>query len=638
MRGTRGTRGTRATATRGTRRPRRRGARARARRVIAAGVSALLVVTTASACFAEPSVLPTVRDFLIAWQVGNYRAAAKHTTGDPAVVESALAQIPRQLDAASLRLRMGQIRKQGNEANARFEVKVDLGENGEPWQYMGQMNLKRIDGDWKVVWSPSIIHPNLGEGERLAIVTESPTRGAVLDANGKSLLRTVRADIVGVYPGTLRDVSRTITRLAEATKLDSARLIGRVRSAPPNEFLPLVTLQQPDNLALSMKLRQIDGLAFRPVNAPIAPRLSGELVGRLGPATAQRLQEVGAPYQPGDTIGVTGLQMLYQRRLAGIPAIKVVIQDRQGKQEVLREWTGQPSSRVRTTLNRTMQTKAEHALQQLNVPASLVAVHKATGEILAVANHMTGRNQAMLGSYPPGLAFGIVSAEALLLKGMGANKQTDCPATTTVGGQTIANPGRARGKSTFQMNFAYSCATTLAGLSTTVDTDTLMREVDRFGLGKQWGLPVPAFSGSVPRPANDAEKANIMLGQGGVRVSPLAMALVAGAADSGTWRPPRLLTDPPVPQTLQPQSLEPEGFQDLRLLTQRSVFQGTARAARVQGGATVYGVSAAVDYTEDGRQKTVSWFVGSRSDYAFAIAIEGKASAAQLAQRFLTTR
>ncbi|MBC6456817.1 penicillin-binding transpeptidase domain-containing protein [Actinomadura sp. HBU206391] len=614
-----------------------RGTRSRVRRVIAAGVSALLVATGTSACFAEPSVLPTVRDFLIAWQVGNYQAAAKHTTGNPAVVESALAQIRGQLDAASLRLRMGQIRKQGNEANARFEVKVDLGENGEPWQYLGRMNLRRIDGDWKIIWSPSIVHPNLDQGERLAIVSESPIRGAVLDANGRSLLRTVRADIVGVYPGTLQNVAQTITRLARDTKLDSERLIGRVRSAPPNEFLPLVTLQQPENAGLSMKLRQIDGLTFHPIDAPIAPALSGELVGRLGPATAQRLQEVGAPYQPGDTIGVTGLQMLYQRRLAGIPAIKVVIEGAQGKQEVLREWSGQPSGRVRTTLNRKLQTRAELALQHLSVPASLVAVHKATGEILAVANHGTGsRNLAMEGSYPPGLAFGIVSAEALLLKGMGANKRTDCPASTTVGGQKITNPGPARGKSTFQMNFAYSCATTLAGLSTTVDIDTLMREVDRFGLGKQWGLPVPAFSGSVPRPANDAEKAGIMLGQGGVRVSPLAMALVAGAADSGTWRPPRLLTDPLVPQTLQPQPLEPEGFQDLRKLTQRSVFQGTAKAARTQTGATVYGVSAAVDYTDEGRQKTVSWFVGSRGEFAFAIAVEGKASAAQLANRFLT--
>ncbi|MCW2905030.1 MAG: domain protein transpeptidase [Streptosporangiaceae bacterium] len=608
------------------------------RRVIAAGAVAMLVASGTSACFAEPSVLPTVRDFLIAWQVGAYHAAAKRTTGDPAVVEAALAQLRGQLDAASLRLRMGQIRKQGDQATARFEVKVDLGENGEPWQYLGQMNLRRVNGDWKIVWSPTIIHPSLSDGERLAIVTESPKRATVQDAGGRALLRMVRADVIGVYPGALRSPDRTIKQLAQLTRLDSERLIGRVRSAPPNEFLPLLMLQQPDHAVLTMRLREIPGLVFHPANAPIAPLMAADLVGTLGPATAQRLQEVGAPYQPGDTIGVSGLQLLYQRRLAGIPAVRVVLQDIRGKRQVLREWSGQPSSPVRTTLDRAQQLRAEYALSDLRVPASLVAVHQATGEILAVANHgAANRNLAMQGDYPPGMAFGIVSAEALLAAGV--NSKADCPASTTVGGQTITNAGRPRpGKSNLQMNFAYSCTTTLAGLSTKMDANTLMREAGRFGLGKDWGLPVPASSGTVPRPADDGAKANVMIGQGGVRVSPLSMALVAGAAASGTWRPPRLLNTPPVPQTLQPQPLDPAPFRALRPLLRRSVYEGTAKAAEVKGGATVYGVAATVKYNEGGRPKTVSWFVGFRGDVAFAVAIEGPISASQVAHRFLTAR
>jgi cell division protein FtsI/penicillin-binding protein 2 len=619
------------------------GWRGRARRVTAAGACAVLVASGTSACFAEPSAFPAVRDFLVAWQVGNYQAAAGHTTGDPAVVESALAQIRDQLDAVSLKLNLGPAKggivRHGNEADARFSVKVDLGENGEPWDYMGQMHLRRINGEWKIVWSPSIIHPKLRDGERLAIVTETPQRGVVEDAAGRTLLRPVPTYIVGVYPGALRDARSTIDQLAQLTRLDAERLIGRVHSAPPQEFLPLVTLQQPEHAALTARLRQVAGLSFRGVHAPIAPLMSGPVVGTLGPATAERLQEVGAPYQPGDTIGVTGLQLLYQRRLAGIPAIKVVIQDAQGRQDVLEEWQGQPSAPVRTTLNRFQQVKAERALQGLPMAASLVAVLPATGEILAVANHGTaGRDLALEGNYPPGMAFGIVSADALLRTGVRASKQTDCPATTAVGDQTIANAGPARRKAPLYMNFAYSCTTTLASLSSMVDTGTLMQEVQRFGLGKQLGLPVPTFSGFVPQPANDAEKAGIMVGQNGVRVSPLSMALIAGAADSGTWRPPQLLKDPPVPQTLQPQPLDPNPFQDLRRLLQYSVALGTARSAQVKGAAAVNGVAATVNYLEAGRPKTVSWFVGFQGDVAFAVAIEGKVSASQVAHRFLTGR
>jgi cell division protein FtsI/penicillin-binding protein 2 len=306
---------------------------------------------------------------------------------------------------------------------------------------------------------------------------------------------------------------------------------------------------------------------------------------------------------------------------------------------VLREWAGQPSSPVRTTLNRAQQFRAESALKDLKVPASLVAVYAPTGEIVAVANHGTGgRDLALQGSYPPGMAFGIISAEALQAAGQRAGAPTDCPATTTVGGQTFANPGPARGRAPLQKNFAYSCTTTLAGLSTKASTDTLMREVDRFGLGRQWGLPVPAFSGSVPRPRDDAEKANVMIGQGGVQVSPLSMALVAGATASGTWRPPRLLNDPTVPQTLPPQSLDPPTLRALRPMLRRSVFEGTAKAAEVKGGPTVYGLAATVNYSEAGRQKTVSWYVGFRGDVAFAVAIEGPVSASQVAHRFMTMR
>jgi cell division protein FtsI/penicillin-binding protein 2 len=616
--------------------------RTKARRLVAVGACAMLLAAGTSAC-AEQSAFPAVRDFLIAWQVGNYEAAAKHTTGDPTVVETSLRQIHDQLDAASLKLNLGpdqgKIDRRGDEADARFSVKVDLGENGEPWEYMGQMHLRRVNGDWKIIWSPSVIHPKLRDGERLAIVTETPRRGEVQDAAGKPLLRTVPAYIVGVYPGALKDAQRTMDDLAQLTKLDAERLIGRVRSAPPQEFLPLVTLQQPDHQVLTNRLRRVAGLSFRGVYAPIAPLISPELVGTLGPATAERLQQVGAPYQPGDTIGVTGLQFLYQRRLAGIPSVKVVVQDGRGRQDVLAEWRGQPSAQVRTTLNSALQTKAERALQGLPVPASLIAVHQATGEILAVANHGTGdKDLALQGSYPPGLAFGIVSAEALLRTGVRANKLTDCPATTAVGDQTIKNAGPARHKAPLYVNFASSCSTTLASLSTMVDTGTLMQEVQRFGLGKPLGLPVPAFSGSVPQPSNDAEKAGLMVGQGSVRVSPLSMALIAGAADSGTWRPPQLVRDPLVPQTLQPQPLDPNPFQDLRLLMRRSVTQGTARAAEVKGNGAVHGVAATVTYAEAGRPKAVSWFVGFRGDVAFAVAIEGNVAASQVAHRFLAAR
>ena len=612
----------------------------------------LLIATMMPGARAEPSAMPAVRDFLIAWQVGNFEAAARQTVGtDKEQVADALGRVGRQLDAASLRLSLGtevkggdtggvdQIVKKGDEADARFTVKIDLGENGQPWEYPGLMHLRRVGGQWKIVWSPSIIHTKLGPGQRLAVVTEEPKRALITDTRGRSVLRQVGAYNIGVYPGQLADPAETLEQLAKQTKmdggrrLDAERLLGRVRSAPPQDFLPLLTLEVPTHAALVQRLNGIPGIHSTPVRAPIAPAYAPELIGHLGPATADRLQQVGAPYQPGDTIGVDGIQLLQQRRLAGTPTVRVVAQDESGKNtEELRSWEGTPPEKVQTTLDPTYQARADFALRGLPYPASMVAVRPSTGEVLAVSNHGTnGENRAFEGHYPPGMTFGIVSAEALFSQaGMNDTTKTSCPAAVTVGGKQFT--GRARGDTSLANAFAASCKTALAQLSGKVDAQGLVREAGQFGIGKGWGLSIPAFTGTVPTPANDGEKAAAMVGEGGVQVSPIAMALVAAAAQNGTWKPPYVLRD--ITKTVQAppaQNLKPEAIASLRRVLTRTATYGNAHGARVSGD--VVGVAA---LATGGNGKTVSWFVGSSGDRAFAIAVEGTVSTPRLAARFLT--
>ncbi|GAA4376796.1 penicillin-binding transpeptidase domain-containing protein [Actinomadura verrucosospora] len=621
------------------------------RRAVALAACGALVGTMTTGCWAEPSAMPAVRDFLIAWQVGNYEAAAGRTVGaDRRQVEDALGRVRQQLDAASLRLSLGtevegsgvdQIVKKGDEADARFTVKIDLGENGQPWEYPGLMHLRRVGGKWKVVWDPSIINTKLKPGQRLAVVTQVPKRSPITDTQGRSALREIGAYQVGVFPGQLADPQKTIDLLAKQTKidggrrLDSERLLGRVRSAPPQTYLPLLTLQVPAHNALIQRLTHIPGLQFQGVRAPIAPAYAPELIGNLGPATADRLQQVGAPYQPGDTIGVSGIQLLQQRRLAGTPTVSVVAQDETGKStEQLRSWPGQEPQQVQTTLDPVYQHHADDALAALQFPASMVAVRPSTGEVLAVANHGTGgQNLAFEGHYPPGLTFGIVSALALFSQaGMKQSTETTCPGTVTVGGKTFTN--KARPDSSFANHFAASCKTTLAQLSGKVDAQTLLREAAQLGIGKNWGLGVPAFTGSVPAPANDGDKAAAMVGEGAVQVSPLAMAMVAAAAYSGTWRPPYVLKDPSTTaQAPQAQSPPSESISNLKRVLSRTASRGNARGARVSGD--VVGVAALTTYNEGGRPKTVSWFVGSSGDRAFAIAVEGVVNTPALAAKFL---
>jgi len=103
-----------------------------------------------------------------------------------------------------------------------------------------------------------------------------------------------------------------------------------VRSAPPQEFLKLVTLQLPAQASEAAKLLQVPGVQARGGYLELAPTIAGNVVGELGPATAVLLHRSARRTSPADTIGVSGLQVLDQRRLAGTPTVKVVAQDPSG--------------------------------------------------------------------------------------------------------------------------------------------------------------------------------------------------------------------------------------------------------------------------------------------------------------------
>ena len=130
----------------------------------------------------DPSVTVSVKNFLLAWESGNYAAAGALTTGQPVAVARVLRNAYSQLGAADLSLAMGNISVRGNTASAYFHASVDLGRGGRPWTYAGHFLLRRHGAGWLVVWSPSVIVPGLGPGDRLAVLTTVPARKPLLDS------------------------------------------------------------------------------------------------------------------------------------------------------------------------------------------------------------------------------------------------------------------------------------------------------------------------------------------------------------------------------------------------------------------------------------------------------------------------
>lgn len=594
----------------------------RPRRILAATVMLTVVSTTLTGCLEEASPHDAVRDFLVGWQSNDYELAASRADGDPAAVRKALADAKLQLDAASFRFRIKSLTVEGDTSRAEFGVEVDLGDNNPLWTYDSVLPLRMRDGVWKVEWSPSVLHPQLKEGQRFAVKAEPKPRQPVVDRASEPLQQDMFLYVSGVVPAQLGDrAEEVVKQLSEITGYAQDRLLSRIRSAPPNETVPLITFGRTRYQSVKQKLDAIPEVKTVAEKQPVDPADPKQIVGKVSALTPETEQKLGGPQRAGDSIGQSGLQQAYQGYLTGSTETQVIILDLETGEEVasLQQWPGRQNRSVRTTIDSGVQAAAERAVSSTRTSA-LVAVDRRTGEIRAVSTRgLHQEKDALAGRFPAGTTFSIVAADAILKAGVQTKQKLPCPAERTVGGARFVHASEVTGSSrSFQENFAQGCVTALASLARRVSGEDLTRSAKTFGIGQPWRLPLKSFSGSLPSFSSDADKAKAIAGQN-VQVSPLSMALVAAAVSSGTWRPPVLVTSPDAPDAAAeaepapqppPQQLDPAVRKALTAMMKAGA-QGTPAQA---GRGRVYGVTSAATGKENN-----AWFVGWQGDLAISV-------------------
>ncbi|GII00996.1 penicillin-binding protein [Planobispora takensis] len=608
----------------------------RPRRTVSAALALAVMVPTLSACFEEPSAHEAVRDFLVGWQTGDYVTAARRTDGDEKTVSKALEDARIQLDAASFRFAVKGIKSEGGEAQADFAAEVDLGENNPLWEYDGKLPLHLVDGRWKVRWSPSVLHPRLREGQRFAVDVDPESRHPIVDYTGDALQELASLHVASVIPAKLEDPARLCEQLSKVTGFPKDRLLSRILSASPSKQVPLVTFGPARFAKLRPQLEAIEGLQFSPQKQAVAPASPEQIVGTVTAVTPKTEQQLGGPQRAGDTVGNDGLQRAYQEYLTGSTKTSVITVDLKTLEEAeeLATWRpGRAAAPVQTTLDRHAQKAADSALAG-GYRGMLVAVQASTGNVLAVGStkEYNQETDALAGQFPAGTAFSIISVEALLKAQVDLKQKLACPQDRTVGGARFHHSGPPAGSApTLQGNFANGCVTALASLARRIDPAVLQAGATEFGIGSGWTLPLKSFSGSMQPLKNDAAVARALAGQN-VSVSPLSMALVAGAVASGTWRPPVLVTAPKLsdlsaeaepPKVVPPVELDEKTVTTLRALMRTGVTSGSARTAAAPGD-PVHGITAAASRD----RKPLAWFVGWQGDVAVAVLVDGSDSTA----------
>ena len=606
--------------------------------VIAVGVLAIGFQTGFGS---EPSAEGTVQAFLLAWEQGRYAQAAALTTGNSADVVTELAAAYTDLDATDNVLAMNSITQHGNTAVASFKATVDLAETGQQWTYNGQFPVVSRNGQWLVDWSPNVINPSLGPGDRFAVLTSFSPRAVVEDSDGRPLVASSTDYHVGVYPGQLTNAAGTAAAFSAITGLNDQQVLGEIRAAPPRQFLSLLTLDPAASQfhELSARLAKVPGLTGQWKSERLFESPAAGVVGAIETENSSTLLTEGAAYQPGQTIGVSGLEQAYQDELAGTPGTSIVVVNAAGRTvATLQNMPGHAGTPLRTTIDSHDQAVAAGALATQNNSGEIVAVDASTGAIRALATHQAGSvplpaDGPLNAKLEPGMAFSIVSAAALLGDGgMTANQPLPCQNVANVGGQTFTYQPSSS-SATFASDFASGCGTAFATMSEKLTAHQLTAVERSFGVGAVWDLRVPAFSGSAAGVSDPASVAAEATGTGGVRMSPLGMAMVAAEVDAGTGRTPVLVSSDPPATWQAPLSTSELG--ELRQLMRQAVQAGSARGANVSGE-PVYGQSGVV---QTGAHAYLSWFVGYRGSMAVAAVETGTTpaqAAAALAGTFLS--
>ena len=465
-------------------------------------------------------VTATAERFLTAWQRGRVAEAAA-ATDDPSAAAALLTGYAKDARVRDVTLAPGA--RTGDKVPFTVKGTVVHRGTGKPLAYGSSLTVVRRagDGEPRVDWHASVVHPALKDGDRLVTGEAGTPPVKALDRDGGELTTAAYPSLGSVLDGLRERYGK--------------KAGGRA----------------------GIELRVVRGKAAR------AAKLSDKTLLELSDGT------------PGT---------------------------------------------VKTTLDPALQAAAERQVAR-KARASVVVLRPSTGEILAVANSSHGFDTALQGSLAPGSTMKVITSSLLIEKGLAsADKKHPCPKYFSYGGWKFQNDDKFEIRNgTFKASFARSCNTAFISRAPKLRNDDLTKQAQQvFGLSmNNWSVGVPTFDGSVPV-QSAAPMAASLIGQGGVRMSPLNMASVAATVKSGVFRQPYLVSPRVDGRRLAKASrtLSAGTLAQLRELMAYTAAYGTAAEAMagVSGDVGAKTGSAEVD----GQKKPNGWFTAYRGDLAAA--------------------
>lgn len=440
-------------------------------------------------------------------------------------------------------------------------------------------------------------------------------------------------------------------------------------------------------LDLSVEARErlqnnpVKGLELRSVYLRTYPE--GELAAAVLGYVGRRGRNPTGPIQNNDLLwtdfeGREGLELTFDSQLLGSNGQMNLTFDQIGNQTaeviVVPPIAG---NNVVTTLDASIQKKAERILKENAERGAIVVMSPKNGDILALASwpeynpndfvpfissekfkelqddpDIPLLPRAFRSAYPAGSVYKIITGLAALESGaITLQDYFECPTTFSLGRLTFRNWKKEHaGSLNFVEAFIQSCNTWFYQVGIKTGKQPIIDWSHHLGFAQRTGIPLRAEAeGRIPtdeymranyqRPIMDGDVANMSIGQGDILVSPLQMAqAMTIIANGGTLYQARLVSQVQSPRNdiitaynvraraslqISPENLAALHQAMVGVVSSRSGTAGRASVKNVQ----VAGKTGTAQWGPKSKERIAAWFVGfapaENPEFAFAAVYEG---------------
>ena len=457
-------------------------------------------------------------------------------------------------------------------------------------------------GLWRLQVMQSDLYAQLAEKNRIRNVPILAPRGKILDRQGRIIVDNYPSYSALLLRDSTRDLNADADVIAQGLHLDAKEVRDRIRkftSMPQYQPIFLKDDITPDELAfIEAHKNELPELDTIMAHRRLYPRngFMAHLVGYVGEVTETMLNQPQFEfYNPGDVVGVSGVEKQYNQILMGQNGSRRALVDSRGKEMGrLDETPAIPGKQLKLTIDIDLQIAAEEALAGKN--GAMVAMDPRNGEILAMVSRPTFDpndfairvsrdewtrlvndpdkpllNKAIQAQLAPGSTFKILMSVAGWQENIAQTLNVHCNGGATFYGRRFGCWVKSgHGSVDLPKAIYQSCDVFFYTLAEKLGIDRIAKYASTLGLGQKTGIDLPnEVSGVMPseewKIRNFKQKwfagetISVGIGQGAVATTPVQLMRAISAISMDG----RMV----VPHVVNPTEL-PSGVVDVQRYTQ----------------------------------------------------------------------